>query len=73
MLKENKVYKVNGLDYKFKSDVVYSAMGLNPVAIFSNPNAKDIVVEYNRMTQSYTYSEEMDFKIKYSVYGWMKE
>lgn len=74
MLKENKVYKINGIDYKFKSSVAsnYATTGLNPVAIFSNPDATDIRIEYNRMTQTYMYSEPIDFNIKYSVYGWMK-
>ncbi|ASZ76339.1 hypothetical protein [Proteus phage PM2] len=72
MLKENKIYKINGIDYKFKSDVSITPSGLNPVAVFSNPDATDIRIKYNRMTRTYTYSEPIVFNIKYSVYGWMK-
>lgn len=72
MLKENEEYLINGELMKFSVDVEKAGYSTLPVAIFTGTN-KTITIKYNRLTQTYQYSEPIDLEIEYHYYGWQRK
>lgn len=72
MLKENEEYLINGELMKFSVDVERDVYSTLPVAIFTGAN-KSIIIKYNRLTQTYHYSEPIDIEIEYHYYSWRRK